>query len=354
MVGFNPYTLNVNQLQQHLAFQHIQAGSAHFQQAQQLLGGFQPQMPCRPFTQSQTQPHVGCMPPPQAQFSNAPAGKGLTKNKDGSITTAGGYTIKAEGKSNAWTIKGPDGKQLTRVWGDPHVDEADGTRWDFTKASDFVLPDGTRIHCKTTSETGKSVSAKLTINNGNDLATISGIEKNQAKTSAISNNGYEWRANHFSKHPAIDEFKLGGKGAGDVQWYKSTSGIEKGLITGARYDGKTKQYQQNVDAKKKYCVDPSMKPQVGSPAWGNQIRSEMADLISSMWIHPGLKQYIGQFLAADHLNSQLGVNSLGGLGNHFGGWNQANQALGKLGNSQIANSSANQAIMANRMSLLHC
>jgi hypothetical protein len=352
MIGFNPYSPNIHQLQRQLAFQHIKAGSGHFQQARAMLGGFQPAMPCRPFSQSQCQPQVGCMPPPQSQFSNAPAGKGLTKNKDGSITTAGGYTIRSEGKSAAWNITGPDGKQLTRVWGDPHVNEADGTRWDFTKTSDFVLPDGTRINCKTTSETGKSVTASLTINNGNDLVKIDGIDKNCPKTGSVSNNGYEWRANHFSKNPAIDEFKLGGKGAGNVQWYKSTSGIQQGLVTGARYDGKSKQYKQNVDSNKKYCVDPSMKPQVGSPAWGNQIRSEMADLISSMWIHPGLKKYIGQFLAADHLNSQLGVNSMGGLGHQFGGFNQANQALGQLGNYQRANSFANQSIMANRMSFL--
>jgi len=350
MIGFNPYSLNSHQLQQSLAFAHIQAGNAHFQQAGALLNAFQPQMPCHPFSANQMPPHVGCMPPPGPEFSNAPAGKGLTKNKDGSITTAGGYTIKPEGRSNAWNITGPDGKQLTRVWGDPHVDEADGTRWDFTKTSDFVLPDGTRIHCKTTSETGKSVSKALTINNGNDVVNITGIDKNKPQTGEIKNNGYEWRANHFSKNPALDEFKLGGNGPGNVQWYKSTSGIEKGLITGAHYDKKSKQYQQKVDGSKKYCVDPSMTPQIGSPAWGNQMRMEMADLVSSMWIHPGIKHYIGQFLAADHLTNQLGGGAMGGLGTHFGGFGQANQALGNLGNYHQANSAANQSLMALRSS----
>ena len=350
MIGFNPYSLNSHQLQQSLAFAHIQAGNAHFQQAGALLNAFQPQMPCHPFSATQMPPHVGCMPPPGPEFSNAPAGKGLTKNKDGSITTAGGYTIKPEGRSNAWNITGPDGKQLTRVGGDPHVDEADGTRWDFTKTSDFVLPDGTRIHCKTTSETGKSVSKALTINNGNDVVNITGIDKNKPQTGEIKNNGYEWRANHFSKNPALDEFKLGGNGPGNVQWYKSTSGIEKGLITGAHYDKKSKQYQQKVDESKKYCVDPSMTPQVGSPAWGNQMRMEMADLVSSMWIHPGIKHYIGQFLAADHLTNQLGGGAMGGLGTHFGGFGQANQALGNLGNYHQANSAANQSLMALRSS----
>ena len=81
MIGFNPYSLNTHQLQQSLAFAHIQAGNAHFQQAGALLNSFQPQMPCHPFSANQMPPHVGCMPPPGPEFSNAPAGKGLTKNK---------------------------------------------------------------------------------------------------------------------------------------------------------------------------------------------------------------------------------------------------------------------------------
>ena len=49
MIGFNPYSINQQQLQQSLAFQHINAGNAHFQQAGALLNAFHPQMPCQPF-----------------------------------------------------------------------------------------------------------------------------------------------------------------------------------------------------------------------------------------------------------------------------------------------------------------
>src|SRR4051812_11209965 len=48
---------------------------------------------------------------------------------DGKIHTPGGYTIESCGNSE-WKITGPDGK-CTRVWGDPHVAESDGGKWDF-------------------------------------------------------------------------------------------------------------------------------------------------------------------------------------------------------------------------------
>ena len=106
------------------------------------------------------------MPLPNIQFSGAPAGQGLNKNPGGgwpenSIQTAGGYTIVPEGNAS-WKIfdKGakPGDAAMTHVWGDPHVNEKDGTRWDFTKDSNFRLPDGTTIAVHTSSETGQSVT----------------------------------------------------------------------------------------------------------------------------------------------------------------------------------------------------
>src|SRR5688572_19066000 len=88
-------------------------------------------------------PAAGCLRAPQMDMGCAPTGQGLSKNPagwpQGSVRTAGGYTIVPEGKDQAWKIygpqQGPDDKPLSRVWGDPHVDEADGQRWDFTKSS---------------------------------------------------------------------------------------------------------------------------------------------------------------------------------------------------------------------------
>src|SRR4051812_32335709 len=44
------------------------------------------------------------IPPPTCGCGNPPQGQGLVTNPDGSVTTAGGYRIVAEGKDAAWDI----------------------------------------------------------------------------------------------------------------------------------------------------------------------------------------------------------------------------------------------------------
>ncbi|MCD6310117.1 MAG: hypothetical protein J7M18_05345 [Candidatus Eremiobacteraeota bacterium] len=71
---------------------------------------------------------------------------GVTKKlDDGSIEylTRGGYKVNV--KNHDINITDPDGKS-TKIWGDTHVTEPDGTRWDgSSKASTFLLADGTKI-----------------------------------------------------------------------------------------------------------------------------------------------------------------------------------------------------------------
>lgn len=60
------------------------------------------------------------------------------------IQTRSEYTI--EMKGHEVLIFDREGTQLTRIWGDPHVQEADGqTNWHFGEDSTFILPDGTKI-----------------------------------------------------------------------------------------------------------------------------------------------------------------------------------------------------------------
>ncbi len=280
----------------------------------------------QPF-QTQGMPGCGCMPRPNINQSGAPAGQGLQKNEDGSITTAGGYKIQPEGKDAAWKIFGPDGKELTRVWGDPHVNEADGTRWDFTKSSDFVLPDGTRIHAKTNYDpskgNGQSVTTGLEITNGADRASVSGIDGNRPQTT-LSQDGYEWRALHLSQNPGMDNFYLGGDGK-NVHWTRERNGQIDGVITGATQvdAGGHKIYDQQVDRTLRAGVDPSLRPALGSPAWGNMIRGELNDAQAKAW-----GQALGPFGAfpalqnayamhGDHIQSQF-MTELSQL--LFGGW----------------------------------
>lgn len=93
------------------------------------------------------------------------------------ITTPGGYTVKAEGKDAAWNVTTPNGK-TTRIWGDPHVEEFDAGRWDFKKGMSFVLPDGTKITAALALVDGKPYSSRLTLVNGDWQCTVQGIEKN--------------------------------------------------------------------------------------------------------------------------------------------------------------------------------
>ena len=137
----------------------------------------------------------GCCTPPIIDDSTHPSGS-LQTNGD-VITTAGGYKIEATGKFE-WKITGPDGKE-TRVWGDPHVAEGDGGKWDFKKNSTFVLGDGTRINVTTApyGSNGMTVTQGLEIISGNDRVTVSGIDKGKGVVGQVTQDGYA-HSNSFS------------------------------------------------------------------------------------------------------------------------------------------------------------
>jgi hypothetical protein len=240
-----------------------------------------------------TAPECGCLRPPSQDQAAAPAGKGLSTNPEGwpqgSVRTAGGYTVVPEGKDAAWKIygpqQGPQDKPLSRIWGDPHVDEADGQRWDFTKSSNFRLPDGTMIDVKTTSETGRSVSKSLNIVNGNDRVSIDGIDQNKPTLSNVSRDGFEYRARLQSENPNRDTFVLGGTGReadgnDRVQWARERGGQIEGVINGTiqNADGHNG-YSQTLDKNKEFQVDSSLRPDPfkHAAAWHNMLRSEVAD-----------------------------------------------------------------------------
>lgn len=283
------------------------------------------------FQQMQAQPPAcGCIPPPQINQAGAPAGKGLqVGGAEGwpanTITTAGGYRIVPDGSTN-WRIfapgQEPSEKAHTRIWGDPHVDEKDGTRWDFTKSSDFVLPDGTRIHCKTSADQGRSVSTGLEITNGMDHVSVAGLNGGNPTVSDIKPDGYQWRAQHLASNPNRDSFHLRGD-ADDVSWVRERNGEMEGVVTGAFYDSANKRYEQRVDEGNMSFLSPEMRPPVGSPAWGNLLRGAVNDQIAELlgqrlgenagW---AAGQIAGQ-ISADHAQAQLTTELQQML---FGGW----------------------------------
>ncbi len=121
------------------------------------------------------------------------------------ITTPGGYTIEPTGKFE-WKITGPDGKS-TRIWGDPHVAEGDGGKWDFKRDSTFVLPDGTRINVTTKpwGNGGMTVTGGLEVINGNDRVLVSDIDQGKGKIGSITYDGFQ----HVNGFGGNDVFVMG-------------------------------------------------------------------------------------------------------------------------------------------------
>jgi len=135
--------------------------------------------------------------------SSHPSGS-LKTDSNGVITTAGGYKIE-QLKQFDWKITGPDGKE-TKIWGDPHVAEGDGGKWDFKRDSTFVLGDGTRINV-TTKPYGNdmTVTGGLEVISGNDRVQVTDIDKGKGKVGQVTQDGFQ----HVNKFGGKDVFVMG-------------------------------------------------------------------------------------------------------------------------------------------------
>ncbi|WP_224362863.1 DUF1521 domain-containing protein [Hyalangium versicolor] len=162
----------------------------------------------------------GCNPRPCfPQFPSRPDSchpqGSLKADPNGTVTTPGGYTIK-QNAAHDWTITGPDGKN-TRVWGDPHVEEGDGGKWDFKRNSTFVLGDGTRINVGTKpAGNGMTMTDNLEIISGNDRVKMTGFDQPKGQTSPVTHDGFA-HANSFGNNDVFvmgretDDWSLGGR-----------------------------------------------------------------------------------------------------------------------------------------------
>ncbi len=148
-------------------------------------------------------PSCGCTSPPIIDDSSHPSGN--LQTKDGVITTPGGYQIEPMSQFE-WKITGPDGKS-TRIWGDPHVAESDGGKWDFKRDSTFMLPDGTKINVTTApwKNGTMTVTSGLEIINGNDRVLVSDIDKGKGNIGPVTADGFA-HANSFGNK---DVFVMG-------------------------------------------------------------------------------------------------------------------------------------------------
>jgi hypothetical protein len=176
----------------------------------------------------------GCVEAPNQNDCCHP--QGSLRNEGGKITTPGGYTIEAT-KQHEWIITGPDGK-TTRIWGDPHVAEGDGGKWDFKRDSTFVLGDGTRINVRTApwGDGKMTVTAGLEIISGNDRVNITDIDKGKGVTGPITQDGYT----HSNSFAGNDVFVMGRE---SDDW--SFQGRE---ITGSKNGGESFELGNNLPA----------------------------------------------------------------------------------------------------------
>jgi hypothetical protein len=114
----------------------------------------------------------------------------VTKNDAGMIAvrTIDGYIIRTEGRDQAWTITGPDGK-TTRIWGDPHVHESDGDKWDFLTRSTFRFGVNKATVEVVPAGNGTTFSHRVTVYTGDERVTIDGIDKNKPEIVTVSRDG---------------------------------------------------------------------------------------------------------------------------------------------------------------------
>ncbi|MDQ3747865.1 MAG: DUF1521 domain-containing protein [Acidobacteriota bacterium] len=284
--------------------------------------------------QFQNQPGIrqgGCCLPPQPDDGVHPSGSLTTDG--GVITTPGGYKIEPLSQFE-WKITGPDGKE-TRVWGDPHVAEGDGGKWDFKRNSTFVLGDGTKVNVNTApyGDKGMTVTSGLEIISGNDRITVSGINKGKGVVGEITQDGYA-HANSF----AGDVFVMGNE---TDDW--SLQGRE---ITGSNNGGDSFQLGNNLAA-------GNTKPVAGKEQdWVKQLGQFVNNMIGN-WSNSWKPNNLGSNPYYDGL-SRNGQSNSGNDRTNFGydrgqHQNQVRDAFRMLG--QMFNMLARLSSMSDRMNV---
>lgn len=144
------------------------------------------------------------------QYQQTSSYTGITKKlENGSVEyqSRGGYKVNMNGSTV--TITDPDGSKTTKIWGDPHVKEADGSNWDWSsKTATFLLPDGTKVTMNAESADGvvkstniydggnllKVDNSKMTYESQYDpqKAYLQDIQEADGKTYATQNKGDDW------------------------------------------------------------------------------------------------------------------------------------------------------------------
>jgi hypothetical protein len=186
------------------------------------------------------------------------------------------------------------------------------------------------------------VTKSLDIINGADRVSISGIDMNRPETSEIRHDGYQFRNELATSAPERDTFVLGGDEK-RIHWFQERNGVNQGLVTGSRVNAQGN-WEQTLDETKDYAVDSSLRPAVGSPAWGNELRAGLADTIAESTLPQELKDLFATFVGHDHeqaarmeeARGSWSTGRIGGLTDGFDSLDEVIAAIGSLGRELLA------------------
>ncbi|MFZ4533555.1 MAG: DUF1521 domain-containing protein [Alsobacter sp.] len=137
-------------------------------------------------------PPVDCHPKPLPMPPGCGDGHGkkddllsfANNGKTGTVKVGDRYELSFDQSCQSVTLKDLCDKSVTKVWGDPHVSESNGDKWEFKKDLTFKLEDGTRVTFHTVGGDGKPVTGdtkgpsfvdKVDIVKGHDAATVENI-----------------------------------------------------------------------------------------------------------------------------------------------------------------------------------
>ncbi len=164
----------------------------------------------------------GCWTPP------APAAQPWTatmpQNGKATVDLGDGYTMELNEHSSEIVIRDGDGN-VTRIWGDPHVDVNGQRSGDFYDTTTFELENGTKITINTEPWKGNAnayVASQVVVTKGDQGMVIDGISQNQKGDLSITM-GQNGRALDFQHDDGYNVFEqdLGG---GNYGWVSEFTG----------------------------------------------------------------------------------------------------------------------------------
>ena len=188
--------------------------------------------------------------PPQPQPTNLK----IDGNKR-IYTTKGGYKVVYDPKKHEVHIYDPKGKEITKVWGDPHVKEADGSQWQWkNKNVTLILPDGTKLSMHANKANGvvtgldiyaPGYTERVSMNDKGQVAVSHNVLANyyhdkmtaDGDTFVTTNNGKDWHVIYRENAPGKIETNLTDRDAKKAENFHQR--IENLVDAARRKKGKT-------------------------------------------------------------------------------------------------------------------